>query len=85
MNVDTLLPLLLKGSNNADMIKVLTAIRSGDKAKAIESMMPEDKKSAELMNALKFATKKPPASGLGPIEGFASNEILGIFVRYYSK
>ena len=85
MNVDTLLPLLLKGNLDADMIKVLSAIRSGDKAKAIESLMPEDKKSAEIINVLKTATKKPPAFGLGPIEGFASNEILGIFVRYYSK
>ncbi len=84
MNIDTLLPLLLKGNNNADMIKVLTAIKSGDKAKAIEAMLPQDKKSDELISALKFATKKPPASGLGPIEGFASNEILGIFVRYYA-
>lgn len=84
MNLDTLLPLLLKGNNNADMIKLLTAIRCGDKAKAIEAIIPKEKKNDELMSVLKTVTKKPPASGLSPIEGFASNEILGIFVRYYS-
>lgn len=84
MNIDVLLPLLLKGNKNSDMIKTLAAIRNGDKAAAIEAMLPQDKRSDELLGALKFATKKPPAAGLGPIEGFASNEILGMFVRYYS-
>lgn len=84
MDVETLLPLLLKGNRSADMIKVLTAIRNGDKAKAIEAIAG-DNKNPELMKMISDATKKPPAAGLGPIEGFASNEILGIFVRYYAK
>lgn len=84
MNIDALLPLLLKGDNNADMLKVLSAIRSGDKNKAIEALLPKDKKNEQLLNMLKSVDKKPSAAGLGAIEGFASNEILGMLVKYYS-
>ena len=85
MNIDAFLPLLLKGDNNADMLKILSAIRSGDKSKAIEALMPKDKKNDQLMNILKMANSnnKKPSAGLGAIEGFASNEILGMLVKYY--
>lgn len=88
MNIDAFLPLLLKGDNNADMLKILSAIRSGDKSKAIEALMPKDKHNDQLMSILKMANsnnKKPPAAGLGAIEGFASNEILGMLVKYYAQ
>lgn len=87
MNIDAFLPLLLKGnSNNADMLKILSAIRSGDKSKAIETLIPKDKNNEQLLGILKMAegNKKPPTTGLGVIEGFASNEILGMLVKYYS-
>ena len=84
MNIDAFLPLLLKGENNAEMLKILSAIRCGDKSKAIEALMPKDKNSDQLMNIIKMANKKPPSAGLGAIEGFASNEILGVLVKYYS-
>ena len=87
MNIDAFLPLLLKGnSNNADMLKILTAIRGGDKSKALEALLPKDKKNEQLLSILKMAdsNKKAPTSGLGVIEGFASNEILGMLVKYYS-
>lgn len=85
MDIEALLPLLLKGnSNNADMIKILTAIRCGDKNKAIEALLPKDKGNEQLLNILKMnEKKKPPCAGLGAIEGFASNEILGMLVKYY--
>ncbi|MCH5164181.1 MAG: hypothetical protein J1F36_04115 [Clostridiales bacterium] len=88
MNIDAFLPLLLKGDNNADMLKILTAIKSGDKSKAIEALMPKDKKNDQLMSILKMANtgnNKKPSAGLGAIEGFASNEILGMLVRYYAQ
>ena len=84
MNIDAFLPLLLKGDNNADMLKILSAIRCGDKTKAIEALMPKGKNNDQLLNILKVANKKPPAAGLGAIEGFASNEILGMLVKYYA-
>lgn len=85
MNIDAFLPLLLKGDNNSEMLKVLSAIRSGDKTTAIEALLPKDKNNEKLMNVLKTVNKKsPPTAGLGAIEGFASNEILGMLVRYYS-
>lgn len=85
MNIDAFLPLLLKGnSNNADMLKILSAIKCGDKNKAIEALMPKDKNNEQLLNILKMTNKKPATAGLGAIEGFASNEILGMLVKYYS-
>ena len=86
MDIDALLPLLLSGnSKNADMLKIFAAIRSGDKNKAIETLVP--KGNEQLVNALKMANganKKPPTAGLGAIEGFASNEILGMLIKFYS-
>ena len=84
MKIDALLPLLLKGTANADMIKILSAIGNGDKSKAIEALLPKDKKNDQLLSIMKMAEKKRPIAGLGAIEGFASNEILGMFVKYYS-
>lgn len=87
MEIDALLPLLLKGnSNNAEMLKILTAIRCGDKTKAIEALLPKDKKNEQLLDILKMTeknNKKPTIAGLGAIEGFASNEIIGMLVKYY--
>lgn len=84
MNIDAFLPLLLKGNKNAELFNILTAIKSGDKNKAIESIIPSDKQIEPLMSILKSANKKPSIAGLGAIEGFASNEILGMLVKYYS-
>lgn len=86
MNIDALLPMLLKGNTgNADMLKILSAIRCGDKSKAIEALLPKDKKNEQILNVLKMSEqKKPSTAGLGAIEGFASNEILGMLVKYYS-
>ncbi|MBR2970376.1 MAG: hypothetical protein IKC48_01090 [Clostridia bacterium] len=84
MNIDAILPLLLNNEKNADIIKIMTALKSGGKQAAIEALLPKDKKAEPLINALKSASKKPPAAGLGAIEGFASNEILGMLVKYYA-
>ncbi|MBR2967378.1 MAG: hypothetical protein IKC35_01200 [Clostridia bacterium] len=84
MNIDAFLPLLLKGNGNFDLIKILSAIKCGDKNKAIEAIIPSNEQTEPLMSILKAANKKPPLAGLGAIEGFASNEILGMLVKYYS-
>lgn len=87
MNIDALLPLFMKGNtSNAEMLKILSAIKSGDKSKAIEALIPKDKNNEQLLNILKMtdSNKKPSYGGLGAIEGIASNEILGILVKYYS-
>ncbi len=83
MNIDALLPLLLKG-NNSELIKILTAVKCGDKNKALEAILPKTKESEQILNIMKMANKKPATAGLGAIEGFASNEILGVLVKYYS-
>ncbi len=86
MNIDALLPLLLKGNtSNTEMIKILSAIKNGDKSKAIEALLPKNKNNEQLLDILKMTdNKKPSNGGLGAIEGIASNEILGIMVKYYS-
>lgn len=88
MNIDALLPLFLKGNtSNPEMLKILSAIKCGDKSKAIEALLPKDKNSEQLFNILKMTgndNNKPSNGGLGAIEGIASNEILGIMVKYYS-
>lgn len=87
MNIDALLPLFLKGNtSNPEMLKILSAIKCGDKNKAIEALLPKDKNNEQLLNILKMTgeNKKPSNDGLGAIEGIASNEILGIMVKYYS-
>ncbi len=86
MNIDALLPLFLKGNtSNPEMLKILSAIKCGDKNKAIEALLPKDKNNEQLLNILKMkGDKKPSNGGLGAIEGIASNEILGIMVKYYS-
>ncbi len=85
MNIDALLPLFLKGNtSNPEMLKILSAIKCGDKNKAIEALLPKDKNNEQLLNILKMDDKKPSNGGLGAIEGIASNEILGIMVKYYS-
>lgn len=85
MNIDAILPLLLNKNENADLMKIFAAYKSGDKNKVIETLMPKDKQNEQLLNVLKSINKKPSTNGLNVIESFASNEILGILLKYYSE
>ena len=51
MNIETLLPLILKGGNS-DMLKIVTALKCGDKSKAIESIMPKNEKTEQLVSLM---------------------------------
>lgn len=82
MNIETLLPLLLKGGNS-DMLKVVAALKCGDKTKALESIMPKNEKTEQLVSLMKMTEKKPSVTGFSAIESFASNEILGMLTKYY--
>lgn len=83
MNIETLLPLILKGGNS-DMLKIVTALKCGDKSKAIESIMPKNEKTEQLVSLMKMAEKKPSVTGFSAIESFASNEILGMLTKFYT-
>lgn len=56
MNIETLLPLILKGGNS-DMLKIVTALKCGDKSKAIESIMPKNEKTEQLVSLMKWQKK----------------------------
>lgn len=63
MNIETLLPLILKGGNS-DMLKIVTALKCGDKSKAIESIMPKNEKTEQLVSLMKMAEKKALRDGI---------------------
>lgn len=85
MNIDAILPLLLNKNENADLMKIFAAYKSGDKSKVIETLVPNNEQNEQLLSILKTINKKPSTNGLNVIESFASNEILGILLKYYSE
>ncbi len=85
MNIDAILPLLLNKNENADIMKIFAAYKSGDKSEVIETLVPKNEQNEQLLSILKTINKKPSTNGLNVIESFASNEILGILLKYYSE
>ena len=87
MDIKDILPLLMKNSN-PQMAGMMSAMSGGDTGKIFEEMMGKDEKNKDLMtmfNLMNTAKKNKPLSpsGLKPIYPFASDEILGILVKYY--
>ncbi len=83
MDINSLLPLLLSGSGNADKAKLFAMLTGGKSAEeaVTETAGPE---MSGLMNMLMQSRQKPraaAASGLGVISPFAPAEIIGALVK----
>lgn len=83
MKLDPSMILPLMGMKGGDKMSILSSLMGGDKNGFTDNLPPNSKQILDLIKM--NAKKKPPAEGLRAIENIASNDILGMLLRHYSR
>ena len=82
MDISTLLPLMMKGNKDSELIgTLLSASQGGDKSQLLSKL--SGGKNGNLDGLLNLYKDKRRGYGFSPIVNIASSEILGIMVKLY--
>ena len=84
MDLQSILPLLMKNGNNADLEKILSlANGKNNPEELIKNFLGKDAQSSAILSLLKNNKSTKRAFGLEPIKEIANDEIFGRITKFF--